>query len=364
MGTSGDGLGGSGEQERELRGYIDEVFLYDRVLTQEEIGIWAERSPPSDLLGEYYWYPWTNGETLPYWVTEPSADEIHLFAESEAQSNSGVNMDFGSPLKTLDLSGYDELVFDAEVAEGTPFVVAVGLDMVVGSWCSWNLVGRGLATYQVPLGSPDYCTTCTFDLRFVSGLDFSTDWRTAASLDLRLTRISFETTTGGAGTARPDELTPGVLDLCWGLYAWGEGDEPASSQWTQAPDATQVSVQATGSESGEAGMLSRLEPDPTDLTPYGYIEFEATVTQGVPFRVSLGTAAAERCAYELDGRGADTHLVDRTQPSGCWDETGTEITDFDFRQVNTIDFGTVWGTVGVVDISVTGFRFLSSDSSL
>ena len=151
-------------------------------------------NPPGDGPSGLYWGYWSDAGASAEWlapVDEGSA-AVHIEAEPEAQA--GLYANFAGDQSLLDASGYNEVVFEATVAEGEPFSFSFGRTEDEYHGCSYDLVGAGSTTYVVDLLEPAWCgpTSC-FDMQ-ATGLAFSNAWSAAeGSIDLQIDSVEFQT---------------------------------------------------------------------------------------------------------------------------------------------------------------------------
>ncbi len=144
-------------------------------------------------LGGYFWTLWQNPGSTAAWQFPPEATRVGALLVSPAESNAGTSLQLDAAALPVDLSGYAELSFTAEVATGVPF--EVGLTGGAGTrGCTWDLEGVGGSnTYVVNLATPNSSWQdgdVAFDLTSVEVVSFACDWLTAASLDIVITSVT------------------------------------------------------------------------------------------------------------------------------------------------------------------------------
>lgn len=256
---------------------------------------------------------------------------------------------------TVDLSGYDELVFDADVPDGQPFEVWIGHD---DAGCTYQMTGAGDTTYTLDLTEALWCepTQCGFDLQ-ASMVSFGSVWDEAEDLELTVKALSFEETSGGAGVATGREGAIGPGGSCWFIAAW---NADSSIDWVEPPSQDSVHAIATSAENSGAALALELPDRPVDMTQFSAIEIDAIMSASTAVAVQLvGDAAVpEGCGWLVSpadpSAGVTTYTMDLTaSPPFCY---GTP--PFDLTSAIRLDFATDWDPASDIEVEVVDVRFI------
>ncbi len=282
--------------------------------------------------GGYCWVLWADADSTANWVEPLDAARAHVQIEAEVFQSAGMSFVLGDSGEAgpRDLSIYDEMVFDADVAVGQPFFA--GLAGADGDWCSWRLVGMGDAEYVIDLSSPSLCgpSACGWHLQATAASFSLWGGPEGDSADIQVTRVEFRTTGSGAGTATAGDAGIGPGNRCWSTFTY---DGLGSASWVELT--TDIAHAYTEAASGaQAGMAVEMAPSEQDMSAYSALEFDGEFTGVTTFEVLLSNGLAW-CWYNL-ASGSQTFSLDLTDPDGC---EGTDFAEFgSFTEVPKIEF--------------------------
>ncbi|MBN2197371.1 MAG: cellulase family glycosylhydrolase [Polyangiaceae bacterium] len=166
------------------------------------VPVTAPEDPPGNGPSGLHWGLWADPGASAEWRDSPSDTSAAVHIEAEPAVQAGMYANFAWDRAVLDVSGYNEVVLEATIAEGQPFSFSFGRnegDEYHG--CSYDLVGAGSSTYLVDLLEPNWCgpTTC-FDMQ-AEGVAFYNAWSTSpTSVDIQVDGVEFR--------ANPDHPLP------------------------------------------------------------------------------------------------------------------------------------------------------------
>ncbi len=293
------------------------------------------------------------------WVAQPNPSSVHVSAQSSNDGVAGMyaNLNGGAP---ADLSGYDQLLFDATVPSGQRFAVSIG-NKSAGEYCQWELVGSGKATYTLDLRTAKLCwpNMCGLSRSAIRELSFySAEWSTNYVLDMTLTRVELATTISGfSPTTAGYGATTGLDGWCWSLFSWSNKSTSvigSTATWATTPDSTQVQVQVVDSDAdGAAGCSAQLPAGQRDLSAATYLVFDANVTLSSATRFAIVLQDVNRAHADFDvtvSPGAQTYRVLLANPTYVGNGGGVA---FDLSNVYAVDFASPWGLVASGSIAIT-----------
>ena len=302
---------------------------------------------------------WTDPGGTAQWVTLPSDGSAHVFAQSSADGQAGMEglLNAGS---AVDLSAYDRLWFDATIPVGQQVAMRIGRGNPSGhSSCVWIMSGAGSARYTVDLTAADYCypTACGLDRSALEYVQFDTPfWGTGYTIDVNVTNLGFATVSSGFGAiSRVASAGSGLNNWCCSLFAYGSGGTTA---WASPPTSTQVHVQTTDTAAqGGAGIRIEFPLSQQDLSQASYIDFDATalVTGGTQFSVQLRTLDGAYWGFAATAvPGVHTYTLPLASPG--WFGTGKGQA-FHVSAVCALEIGAMWAEAGSTDIAITRIAF-------
>ena len=143
----------------------------------------------------FFWNCWADSGASAEWLAPPSAESAAVRIEAEPSAQGGAYASFTWDEAPLDLSGYNEVVLDATIAEGQRFALTLGRNEDDGyHGCSYDLVGAGSTTYTVDLLAPDWCGPAScFDLQ-AEGIGFNNGWSASpSSIEIEIEGAEFQT---------------------------------------------------------------------------------------------------------------------------------------------------------------------------
>ena len=136
------------------------------------------------------WSTWGRGAE---WLEPLTTSLATVRMTGSANDQSGLSASLRWDALPQDLSAYNQLSFDGWVGEGSSFAVSVGRSEGSDFFgCSWDLVGKGQATYTLDLTEPAWCgpSSC-FDLQ-AANVSFVTPWASEpVTVELRIERLAF-----------------------------------------------------------------------------------------------------------------------------------------------------------------------------
>ena len=310
--------------------------------------------------GGFCWQTWTDSTwsspaPSASWVVPPSPELVHVSARSGVDTIAGMLAQIPRTAG-IDLGQYDQLWFDADIAQNQHFRVGVGADISGSSGCSWNLIGMGQNRYTIDLKAANGCypSACGYDRSKTQFLLFLTkDWGTNNAIDIALTALGFSSVTSGFGpTTIGGSAGIGPGGWCASLFSWG-GDT-ATAAWVGAPSTTQARVKVTdASTAGTAGLMIELPAGKQDLSGGAYVDIDANValSQTGQFEVVLTSSNTGACHYHVPAAvGATTYSLPLASPTECYTGQGHVFTP---SAVVNVTVGTLWDYTGTADITVT-----------
>jgi endoglucanase len=154
-------------------------------------------NPPANGPAGLYWSKWAQADATADWTLPPSSSSVAIHVDAAPTVQGGMSASFQYDGTLVDTSVYNEAAFDGTVPAGQSFAFALGRTVTgVYYGCSWNLVGKGSATYLVDLLNPAWCgpSSC-FDMQ-ADGVSFMNAWSEAASsADIELGSFALRTNT-------------------------------------------------------------------------------------------------------------------------------------------------------------------------
>jgi len=277
------------------------------------------------------WFTYADANSLATWVDSPSSTAAHVQLDAATYENAGMGFTFNAAGDPVDLSGYDELIFNADVAVGQDF--HAGLSAADGAWCTWNLVGLGDSEYTIDLSSPNLCgpSACGFDLQVTSvsfGVWGSSD---GVNAEVLVSNVEFRTTGSGAGAAKAGDAGIGPGGRCWSTFVY---DGTGNADWVDLTTSV-AHVYTAVASNAQAGMMAEWLAEEQDLSGYQAIEFDADISGASVFEVLL-SGRSSWCWWNLSASGLQTYSIDLTSPGGC---DGADAAAFStLTEVETIEF--------------------------
>jgi hypothetical protein len=344
---SGAGSGGSDPSEHGASGSAGQSPEVD---APAELPPLCETTLTEEGPSGYAWCLYADSGSSARWAEDPTAEAAQATVDGGQYSTGGMVARL-STTGTVDLSEYDKIVIEAEVADGLMFEVWVGHDQI---GCSYVLTGEGDTTYTVDLSDPDWCvpTLCEYDLH-ANGVAVNSEWDHQGEIELIVKSLSFETSSGGAGTVRAREAAIGPGGYCWFITAW---DANSTVSWVQPPNAESAHAVATSGADAGAVLAVELEGRPVDLTEFSTAEFDAIVTADPIFHAQFVSDAPEPagCTWDIiPENGLATYTLDLSSPDNCFGSP-----KFDLTTAVRMDFGTGWVGESSMDIEVFEVRFV------
>ena len=263
------------------KGHIDDVSLFNRPLSDNEISIFSLASSTYPGPSNCRW------NALEQWDFDAGSLSTWNPIPTPASATLGVNdLDWGAGFLSArlipekDLGLFDTAYLTADVpldgrGKARPFVfsIAAGDDA-----CNWVIQANGPDKYVIDLRNPSFCvsTSCSFKTDRVQWARVSSDWASAeGSFDIKVTRLEFDT------TRSPDleEQLPlggaiGPEGWCWRPQAY---DPATLASWLGPSEPSLAAVSAT--LSGRTNTTVRLAADfgdqLLDLTNCRRVEVDA-----------------------------------------------------------------------------------------
>jgi hypothetical protein len=297
------------------------------------------------------------GQSLASWVGTPSQDSASVHVVDGASSSAGLVAALAAPGSVADLSGYDQLVLDANAPSGALFEVHL-VNRHAASQCIWSLTGQGSTSYTIDLGAPQYCQVlgCAFDFR-VEQLYLGSTWTAASDVDLTVRGLTFQTTGSGVGSRGPVGSAAGPGGWCWQTGVIGSG---ATAEWSGTPSAAAVSAILNGPVNTHAYLEAVVTG--IQAATATTAEVDATIPSGASFGFHIRDANGAACDWNGTGQGTTTYRFDLGQPGSCWNADGG--TPFNPANLAAVAIGKNYGVAATnLSITVTGLRFIGAAGS-
>ena len=87
----------------------------------------TSESPSGTGPGGYSWGCWADSGATAEWLAPPSAESVAVHIDADSEVQAGMYATFASDGSAVDMSGYNEVVFDAAIAEGHSRSARAGL---------------------------------------------------------------------------------------------------------------------------------------------------------------------------------------------------------------------------------------------
>lgn len=298
--------------------------------------------PPALGPNGYQWCRVADAGAQVSWAAPLDTESAHVAIDSPTYAWAGVAFEFDAEARVADVSVFDQLLVDANVAVDAPFEVVVSRGSDVG--CVYSARGQGRGTTTLDLRSSFWCwpSLCGYDLR-ASGGAVRVPYSSGGALDLEVLDLHWLRTGSGAGTSSGLSAAFGPGGLCWFTFGWDGG----AASWVTPPSTSEATAIASAAAPASAGLGFEIPGAPADWSTFSRLELDGTVAQGVAFSVRAVTSGAPRgCSWDLVGAGPSTYTVDLSSPVSCSGDP-----PFDLRGADRVEIGYNAGTSAEIRVS-------------
>ena len=265
-----------------FKGHIDDVALFNRVLSESEISNFSLASSTFPGPSNCRWNSleqWDfDAGSLSTWNTNtnPTPTSATL---SVNDLYWGAGFLSARLLPERDLGLFDTAYLTADVPRGTSnpprpfeFSISSGDDS-----CSWMLQGNGADRYVIDLTQPSFCvsTSCSFKPDRAQWARVQSEWAGAwGSFDITVTRLEFDTTRSPTAEKLPLGGAIGPEGWCWRPQAYNPG---ALASWNgpELPSPQSLSAKLVGPNQSTARLMADFGDQLLDLTNCVRVEIDA-----------------------------------------------------------------------------------------
>ncbi len=271
-------VGASTDGTSNFKGHIDDVTLFNRVLSDGEISNFSLASstfagPSNCRWGALEQWDFDAG-SLSNWNTTPTPTSATL---SVNDLDWGAGFLSARLLPEKDLGLFDTAYLTADVPVGNPkqprpfeFSISSGDDS-----CSWMLQANGADRYVIDLTQPSFCvsTSCSFKPNQVQWARVSSEWSSAeGSFDIKVTRLEFDRRASSPVEELPLGGAIGPEGWCWRPQAYNAN---ALASWLIAPSPSAISTALTGGPNTTVRIMADFGDQLLDLSNCDHVEIDA-----------------------------------------------------------------------------------------
>jgi hypothetical protein len=378
VGTSA--LGVSSGAQTKFTGYIDDIAVFDRPLTEAELHEFVVASTTRPGPSNCRWRAseqWDKTAFDPSYAAWLSSSPETLTVEiDDRQWGAGALDARIEPPRDIQL--YDKAYLEGDFPEGQglQFTLASG-----DNYCTWTYLGRGPNhRYEIDLSKPVSCvsTTCEVNLHRVDRASVTSEWAIPSAAKLRhigpetfvVRRLDFQRAKGALPNWTGYGGAHGLLGYCWRLQAY----EPETSAWW-----------TPGAELGADSMSATLKGPSISgarvMADFGDQGLDISKCTKITIRVALEPTGSPTNVYvlamqDIYGSWRSYDLLRETAPgSGEYDvliftdKFSASATDsnfdkfpreMDLQRVRLLGLQKPWGYEGALDVTIRSLSFSDS----